>query len=73
MIQDEDGLVQYGFNRYTTDGKVVLRKIFKDEFVCEYDLKGITHKINGKEKGRAEFFEEVINQANDQARNKKQS
>lgn len=55
----EDELEKYGFtrmvyqlNKYRT--KTILSK---GELICEYDLKGITHKNKGKEISREEFFE----------------
>lgn len=55
----EDELEKYGFtkmiyqlNKYRT--RTILSK---GELICEYDLKGITHKHEGKEVTRTKFFE----------------
>lgn len=58
----EDDLEKFGFVKmvYNVDRYRTKTVYSKGELVCEFTLKGITHKENGKEISRIEFFEKAI-------------
>lgn len=58
----EEDLPKYGFelNIYPVDRYTCKTVYSRGTLVCEFDLNSITHKENGKEISREEFFEKAI-------------
>jgi hypothetical protein len=64
----EDDLEKLGFARmvYNIDKHKLKTVYSKDNMICEFSLNSISHKIDGKEVGRSDFFEAAIKKHNNE-------
>lgn len=57
----EDDLERYGFIKTVLRDKIIYSKTANGEtLTCEFSLKSISHKIDGREASREEFFKKSL-------------